>query len=133
MSRENVDVVRGWIESYNGRDLEGLIALSAPDIEFKSRFAGIESGGVFRGYPGVVDYFKALDDAYERFTVPPHDFLDAGAGVLVAAHADWCGRASGAAGTTSIFVAFWLRAGKVFRVETFTDRAEALEAVGLRE
>jgi hypothetical protein len=29
--------------------------------------------------------------------------------------------------------ATWLRAGRVLRVETFTDRDEALEAVGLSE
>jgi hypothetical protein len=30
-------------------------------------------------------------------------------------------------------VAFWLRASKIFREESFIERAEALEAVGLRE
>ena len=133
MSRENVEVVRRWIETYNRRDIDGLIALSAPEIEFRSIFAGIESGGVFRGYPGVLDYFKALDDAYERFTVVPHDLVDAGAGVLCVGDADWCGRESGAAGRTPIFPAFWLRAGRVFRVETFTARATAADALGLSE
>ena len=133
MSRENVEVVRRWIESYNRRDIEGVIALSGPEIEFRSIFAGIESGGVFRGYPGVLDYFKALDDAYERFLLVPHELVDAGAGVLLVGDADWCGRESGAAGKTSIFPAFWLRAGKVFRVETFTDRGTAVDALGLSE
>jgi ketosteroid isomerase-like protein len=133
MSQENVEIVRRWAETYNARDIEGLIALSSPDIEFRSIFAAIESGGVFRGYPGVVDYFKALDGAYERFTITPHDLLDAGAAVVLVGEAEWCGKESGAAGTTAIFPGFWLRAGKVFRAETFTDRAAALEAVGLRE
>jgi hypothetical protein len=52
---------------------------------------------------------------------------------LTVAQAEWLGRDSGAEGTTSIFVACWLRAGRVLRVETFADRAQALEAVGLRE
>ena len=40
---------------------------------------------------------------------------------------------SGAYGQTPLLAAFWLRDGKVYREETFTDRAEALEAVGLSE
>lgn len=55
------------------------------------------------------------------------------AAVLMVANVDWCGKESGARAETPIVSAFWLRAGKVFREETFTDRAEALEAVGLSE
>jgi len=133
MSQENVEVVRRWTEAYNRRDIDGLLELSDVDIEFRSIFAAIETGGVFRGQPGVFAYFKTLDDAYERFEVVPQDIIDAGAAALVVAQAEWRGRDSGAEGTTSVFVASWLRAGRILRVETFTDRAQGLEAVGLRE
>ena len=100
----------------------------------KSVFAAIESGGIFRGYAGFpFEYFKTLDDAYEQFELAPQDFIDVGAAVLMVAHIDWRGRASGAEGRGPLFAVFWLRAGRVFREESFTDRAEALEAVGLRE
>jgi hypothetical protein len=49
----------------------------------------------------------------------------------VTAEAHWNGRGSGAEGKTPIFVACWLRTRRLLRVETFTDRATALEAVGL--
>ena len=133
MSQENVEVVRGWIGAYNRRDIEGLLELSDPDIEFRSIFAGIESGGAFRGTSGVYEYFKAIEDAYESFQVLPDEFRDAGAGVMLLAQAVWTGRGSGASDTTPIAVATWLRKAKVMRVETFTDRAEALEAAGLSE
>jgi len=32
-----------------------------------------------------------------------------------------------------LVVAAWLRASEVFRIETFTDRSDALEAVALSE
>ena len=132
MSRENVDVVRRWTEAYNARDMEGLAALTDPDFEFRSIFVSVES--VFRapdGFPSA--YFKTLDDAYESFVVTPSEFIDAGAAVLLLATADWRGRGSGAEGKTPIATASWLRSGKLLRSETFTDRAQALEAVGLRE
>ncbi len=49
------------------------------------------------------------------------------------ATAEWRGKSSGAEGKTPIYVVFWLRASKVLREETFTDRAEAFEAAGLSE
>ena len=133
MSQENVEVITRWIEAYNRRDIEGLLDLSDPDIEFRSLFAGIEAGGAFRGSAGVYEYFKAIEDAYESFQVLPDEFLDAGAGVVVPAQAVWTGRESGASDRTRIAVAIWLRKAKVMRVETFTSRTEAAEAVGLSE
>ena len=133
MSRENVEVVRQWMEAYNRRDIEGLLELSTADIEFRSVFAAIESGGIFRGRSGVLDYFAAIDGAYEAFTIVPQEFLDVGAAVLLVADAAWRGQGSGAEGKTPIFAAFWLRAGKVFREETFNLRQEGFEAVGLGE
>ena len=131
MSQQNVEVVRQWIDAYNRRDIEALLEISDPEIEFRSIFAGLESGGAFRGKAGVYEYFRAIEDAYETFQVPPDEFLDAGAAVLITAPAIWTGRESGASDRTPIFVAVWLRKAKVMRVETFTDRNEGFEAVGL--
>jgi len=43
MSQENVEVVRRWIEFYNGRDTDGLMQLTTSDYEMKSVFADVES------------------------------------------------------------------------------------------
>jgi ketosteroid isomerase-like protein len=134
MSRENVEVVRRWIEFYNRRDTDGLMQLTTSDYEMKSVFADVESGGIFRGYAGFpFEYFKTLDDAYDQFQLVVQDFIDVGAAVLMVAHIEWRGRGSGVEGRAPLFAVLWLRAGKVFREESFTDRAEALKAVGLEE
>lgn len=132
MSQENVEIARRFVEVYNRRDFEGIIELMDPTFEFRSRFVGIES--VHRASEGFpYTYFRMLDEAYDRFEVVLSEFIDAGAAVLSAGRAEWRGRASGIQGETPILPAFWLRARKVFRAETFTDRTEALEAVGLTE
>lgn len=51
MSRANVEVVQRWVDAYNRRDIDGLIALTDPDIEVRSRFVAIEP--IFRGYEGI--------------------------------------------------------------------------------
>jgi ketosteroid isomerase-like protein len=132
MSQENVEIVRRFLEAYNSRDFEAINELIDPTFEFRSRFVGIESvHRASEGFPAT--YFEMLDEAYDRFEVALDEFIDAGAAVLTAGHAQWRGKASGAEGETPVLPAFWLRAKKVFRAETFTDRAEALEAVGLSE
>jgi ketosteroid isomerase-like protein len=99
MSQENVEVVRRWIEFYNGRDTDGLMQLTTSDYEMKSVFADVESGGIFRGYAGFpFEYFKTLDDAYDQFQLVVQDFIDVGAAVLMVAHIEWRGRGSGAEG-----------------------------------
>ena len=133
MSRENVEVVQHWVRAYNRRDFEGILELTDPTGEFRSRFVALES--VHRvsdeGFPYT--YFKMLDEAYDHFEIVLSEYIDAGAAVLAAGHAEWRGKASGVQGETPILPAFWLRARKIFRAETFTDRTEALEAVGLSE
>ena len=129
MSQENVEIVRRWLDAYNSRDIDRLIELTDRDIEIHSRFVGLES--VQRGYDGVRAYFRGLEDAYAHFVLIPAEFIDAGAAVLVVACAEWRGKQSGAEGQTPVVPAVWLRAGKIFRAETFTDRGQALEAVGL--
>jgi ketosteroid isomerase-like protein len=131
MSQQNVEIIRRWNAAYNTRDHNSLRELTHPEFEFQTIFLTVES--VFRGHEGLDAYFKAIDGSYERFVVPGDEFIDAGAAVLVVGRAEWRGRESGAEGTMPLFVAAWLRAGKVFRIETFTDRSEALEAVGLSE
>jgi ketosteroid isomerase-like protein len=132
MSQQNVEIVRRFLDVYNSRDLEAMVELIDPTFEFVSRFVGLESvHRASEGFPRT--YFEMLDEAYDRFEVVLSEYIDAGAAVLGAGRAEWRGKASGLEGETPILPAFWLRARKVFRAETFTDRAEALEAVGLLE
>jgi ketosteroid isomerase-like protein len=51
----------------------------------------------------------------------------------VVAHHQGRGRASGVKVETRFYEVYTLREGKVSRVDEYTERAEALEAAGLRE
>jgi ketosteroid isomerase-like protein len=132
MSQENVEITRRWNSAYNSRDVDTLIELTDPDFEMKSIFVSIES--VFRGYEGFPHaYFEAVEDAYERFQVVPEDYIDAGTAVLLLCRIEWRGRESGAEGTVPLAVAAWLKAGRVFHIESFADIHDGFRAVGLSE
>jgi ketosteroid isomerase-like protein len=131
MSQENVEIVRSWNSSYNQRDMDALIELTDPNFEFRSVFLPMESH--FRGHEGLAAYFAAVEDAYERFEVIPHDYVDAGAAVLLLCHIEWRGKESGAEGKAPIAVCAWLKAGRVFHIESYADRRDGFRAVGLSE
>jgi ketosteroid isomerase-like protein len=131
MSPENVEIVRRWNVAYNDRDFETLLELTDPDLEFRSVFVGVES--VFRGHDGLREYFDGIESAYARFQIPPERFFDAGAAVLVKCRIEWRGRESGAEGTMPMAVAAWLKAGRIFHLESYPNLSEGFEAVGLSE
>jgi ketosteroid isomerase-like protein len=131
MSQANLDAVRRWIDAYNHRDIDGLLELTDGDIEFRSVFVQIDP--VFRGHEGIRAYFESLSQAFDDSQLVPSEFIDAGAAVVVIERVDWRGKESGVEGVTHNAPVLWLRGGKVFRIETFEDRAEALEAVGLTQ
>ena len=132
MSQENVEIVLRWNSAYNSRDFATLIELTDLDFEMKSIFVSIES--VFRGYEGFPHaYFAAVEDAYERFQVIPEDYIDAGAAVLLLCRIEWRGKESGAEGTVRLAVGVWLKAGRVFHIESYADARDGFRAVGQPE
>ena len=126
-----MEVTRAFVERYNNRDVAGLLELVTTDFQFKSMFAGLESGGVFRGHEGLSEYFRALDGAYEDFRLDVEGVLDGGAVTVIPAVAHWCGNGSGAGSTTPVFPVMWFRGDKVMRLETIATRDEALAVAGL--
>jgi ketosteroid isomerase-like protein len=78
----------------------------------------------------VVEAFEPWDES--RLEI--FELIDAGNDKIVAAiRAEVRGKASGATVPWSFWQVVTMRNGKALRSEWFTDRADALEAAGLRE
>jgi ketosteroid isomerase-like protein len=71
--------------------------------------------------------------AFDELKVTIEEIIDAGGQVVVVAHHEGRGQASGVEVDTRFYEVYTLREGKVSRVDEFTEMAEALEAVGLAE
>ena len=132
MSQENVDTARGLFPAFNRRDIPALLEALDPEVEWVPIMAVLE-GRVYCGHDGVKQWVEGLDEYWELFEVEPEEFRDLGDRVLALGRWRARGRVSGVgleneAGT-------WLlhfKAGKVVRLQTYTDRAEGLEAAGLQ-
>lgn len=77
MSGENVETVRRMIELANRGDVEGIVALMAPDIECVPAADQPESEP-FRGRDAFAAYAKGWLDAFDRYEIEPHEYVNLG-------------------------------------------------------
>lgn len=133
MALGDVEVVRRFYDAYNARDAAAWASLIADEFRFRSAFVGVE-GRIYEGPTGFSRYFADLDEAWEHFRLELHDVLEAGPDrVLGLMQVHGRGKTSGVEIDPGIAAVFHLRDGKLIRLQTFMDPAEALEAVELSE
>jgi ketosteroid isomerase-like protein len=87
----------------------------------------------FRGWEATKEYWADIFDAVDDFRFIPERPISRGDCVVATIHNTWRGKSSGVAIDMRFAVVAQLRDDKLVRFEVFETRAEALEAVGLRE
>ncbi|TMK97607.1 MAG: nuclear transport factor 2 family protein [Actinobacteria bacterium] len=133
MSEDNVELLRRWIDAFNARDIEALIAYSDPSIELHSVFAAV-GGAIYRGHDGMRRWHRDLEDAWgEEIRLEPESYFDLGEHVLsfYVYHARGQHSEAGVA-MPAASVSRW-RNGLMVYVKVYTDRANALRDLGLSE
>ena len=135
MSRENVEIVHRAGEAFNRHDVEALAAISDDDLEFVSALAAVETGGVaYQGPRAWGAYFARMDEMWDDWHIEDLEVFDAeGDRVAAVFRLVGKGRASGVPVDHRIGLAYRMRQGKLWRMRSYLDPEEALEAVGLRE
>ena len=76
MSQENVDKARDFIEAYNERDFERATANFDPDIDWV--LPEHQASDSARGIPGVLRFFKGIDETMEELRLVPQEYVDEG-------------------------------------------------------
>jgi ketosteroid isomerase-like protein len=132
MSQENVDRVRQGFAAFNRRDKYAW--LSFCDAEYETvpspDWPEVEP---IRGAEAAWEFYVAADDAWEP---GPYEFDDPrsiGDQVVGRLRREARGKASGATVSYSYWIVVTFRDARIRRIEWFSDRASALEAVGLSE
>jgi ketosteroid isomerase-like protein len=133
MSQENAAVARETFKRICRRDIDGLLELYDPEIEFLPLTGTrVESGG-YSGHAGVRDYFEEADEVWEEMQPHADDVRTVGDDVLILGGCAVRGRGSGARSDNPMAWVLTLRDGKVVRHRGFGTREEALDAAGLSE
>ena len=132
VSRENVEVVCAAVEAFNRRDGPAFDALLASDAEIVPVRAAVERVS-YQGADAGSQYCAAVDERWENARWEVEDIRDDGNWVLVLGHIRGRGRDSGAAFDARAGWVAHLDEGLITRFQTFSDREQALKAVGLEE
>jgi ketosteroid isomerase-like protein len=132
MSEENVEIVRRWIDAFNRGGVEMALRFLDPNVEWITTGVYIEAG-TYRGHGGVLEYLDALAAEFDDFHSEPEELIDARDQVLVPARISARGRQSGARVDLRMTMVVSLRDGVIIRIRNYPEKADALEAAGLRE
>jgi ketosteroid isomerase-like protein len=132
MSLENVEIVRREYVAFATRDWAALAEIWHPEIEYEV----LMGAGTFRGVDQITRFFDSYSNLYSDFRVEAEEIVAAGDQVVAVERL--AGR-----GVMGSDVGTWLnetfarlitfKEGKIWRAKEYSTRAEALEAVGLRE
>jgi ketosteroid isomerase-like protein len=132
MSQENVEVVRAVYDAIARRDREALDAILrerlAPDFEFEAVLTGAT-------HKGVDGFWELLNDIEDTVGYRPEvqEAVDLGEHVLVVLRMSGRGSRSGVSVAQQGAVLVTFDGSTLLSGKSFASKAEALEAVGLRE
>jgi ketosteroid isomerase-like protein len=106
-----------------------------PDIDWRGPREFPDLAEPHHGRDGVRRYMEKLTEAFDDYTMVAEEFIDVGPDkVLVFAREGGRGKGSQAAVQTNPTAHLWtIRDGKAVRMQSYWERPDALEAVGLRE
>jgi ketosteroid isomerase-like protein len=128
MSQENIDKAREFIEAYNARDFDRATANFDPDIDWV--LPAHQSSDSARGIPGVIRFFKGIDETMEELRLEAQEFVADGDMVATRLRHHGRGKGSGLELDTELYhqVATF-RDGVIVRMEYVTSWDEALEVL----
>jgi uncharacterized protein len=81
--QENVQIVKDFFAAMGGGDRQGLLALSAEDIEWIIPGEDWPLAGTHRGHAGLADLLQKASDTVETSYPKPPEFVAQGDRVLV--------------------------------------------------
>ena len=133
MSQENVNAIRRHYEAFNRGDLDALMEPVALDAVFVNE----AFGETYRGHDEIRKMFEGLWEVIEDYRVEPEEFIERGDQIVVPVRLSGRFRHTGISEDVPIPArmahAFTVRYGKILGNRVCRDKAEALEAAGLRE
>ena len=124
----DLEVVRATFAAFAARDLEAVLALCAPDVEFTA-VTGEHAGRTepYRGHDGLRQYFRDVAAVWEELRLTPRDFRASGDRILVTGRVSARSRSRTVTGSTG-----WIwrvRDGKVTYVRVYPSAADAIAAL----
>ena len=127
----NIELLRGFGDALNARDIEAILAYCDPNIEFHSGIGAIH--GVYHGHDGVHRWHCDNQEVWGQIGVETEAVFDLGEHTLVFYVARGRGLRSGVeVATPQAGVVRW-RDGLITYIKSYRDREDALRDLGVTE
>ena len=129
-----MEQVRSGYEAFARGDVDAVLELLAPDVDWHPAIAPILGVETMRGREAVRRFLtRDLFDGFDEFRAEPLSFEDLGDFVLVMVRYAGRGESSGIELDQRFAALFEVRNGKTVTMRDYSTRKEALEAAGLLE
>ena len=135
-TQENVQIVKDFFAALGRRDKQGLLALSAEDIEWIVPGEDWPLAGTHRGHAGLENLLQKANETVETSYPEPPEFIAQGDRVLVIGVATGKIKATNKAFKDEWVFDITIRDGKLTRIQEYIDtqalaRASQMDASGL--
>jgi ketosteroid isomerase-like protein len=125
-SQDNKQLVMQGYQLFENKDIPGLLALYADDIEWVgTESENIPFSGTFRGKAQVAEFFTRMDQAQEAIRFESDAFIAEGDKVVVTGQSIWSVKSTGQQYESPWVHVFTIRDGKVARFQHYNDTAAA--------
>ena len=120
------DRLRTAYEGFARRDMEAVLSVMDPDIEWDATDA-LAHTGMFHGHEGVTDYITSLSEAWDEYELLPEEFTESAGANHVMVLGTVRGRLTSGQEVDARFAhVLQVEDGKVMRLKVCLDREAAL-------
>jgi ketosteroid isomerase-like protein len=124
----DIEVVKAMFAAFAARDLETVLTLPDPDIEFTAVTGEHARRTVpYKGHDGLRAYFRDVAEVWEELRLTPREFRPAGDLVLVTGKVSARSRGRTVTGSTGWI--WQVRGGKVVYGRVYASAADAIAAL----
>jgi ketosteroid isomerase-like protein len=132
MSQENVEAVKRAYAALNRGDLPTVLGLCHPDIVFDNTNAAFDAV-IYQGHEGLAEYFSLGQEMWKTQRFELQEVIPVGEDRVVVLQRTVSVGRDGVETIAHNASVLTLKQGKATHIKAFQTKAEALEAVGLRE
>jgi ketosteroid isomerase-like protein len=128
VSRQSVELVRRFNESWSRRDIDAALECAHAEIELDWSNSMAPFRGTYSGHEGLARFWTETWDAWDEFSPEVEDVIECGGDRLVTVTiARGRGKGSGIEIEARGAVLWTLREGRIFQGKLFQTKDEALE------
>jgi ketosteroid isomerase-like protein len=132
MSQENVEIVRAIYEEWDKGNFRAGLDFYDPYVVYVPP-ANNPDAGCYTGIESFREFTRDFLGAWTNLSVAAEEFIEAEGSVVVGTHWRAQGQGSGVDTDLRDWTVWSFRGPKVIRIDQFSEREEALKAVGLSE